>query len=143
MTDGKTQAQILLDAVLPFAEKMLAEHGEFFPLAGALSPSGEVVSVGGHDGREHPPSTEIIELLASGLRQGANSGEYVATALVYDVRVTPPTATEPTDAIAAELEHQDGYAVTVFFPYRLANGQPELASPFATAQSRAIFSMAG
>lgn len=139
MATAKAEAEILLNAVLPFAEQMLGECGEFFPYAGALRPSGEVVSINGYDGRDHPPSRDVIDLLANGLRQGASSGEYVATALVYDVRVTPPSVTEPSDAIAAELEHRDGYAVTVFFPYALSNGQPILASPFATAESRSIF----
>jgi hypothetical protein len=140
MTTAKSQAEALLNEVLPFAEQMLCNYGEFLPYAGALRPSGEVVSIGGDDGREHPPSKDLIDLLANGLREGASGGEYVATALVYDVRVTPPSANEPTDAIAAELEHRDGYAVTVFFPYELTNGPPVLASPFATAESRSIFS---
>lgn len=140
MTNGKAEAQALLDAALPFAEQMLREFGEFLPYAGAVRQSGETISIGGHDGREHPPSKDLIDLLEGGLRQGAVTGEYVVTALVYDVRVTPPSASEPTDAIAAELEHRDGYAVTVFFPYALTNGQLILASPFATAQSRSIYS---
>ena len=140
MTTAKAQAEALLNEVLPLAEQMLAEYGEFLPYAGATRPSGEGVSISGYDGREHPPSKDIIDLLANGLREGAASGEYIATALVYDVRVTPPGASEPTDAIAVELEHRDGYAVTVFFPYALRNGQPMLAVSFATAKSRSIFS---
>lgn len=118
---------------------MLCNYGEFFPYAGALRPSGEVVSIGGYDGREHPPSKDVIDLLAKGLCEGATRGEYVATALVYDVRVMPPSGSEVTDAIAAELEHKDGYSATVFFPYELTNGPPVLASPFAAADSRSIF----
>ena len=119
---------------------MLGEHGEFFPFAGALRPSGEFVSISGYDGREHPPSKDVIDLLESGLRQNAGAGEYVATALVYDVRITAPSASLQTDAIAAELEHRDGYAVTVHFPYTITDGKPVLAEPFATADSRSIFS---
>lgn len=140
MTTAKAEAEALLNEVLPFAEQMLGNYGEFLPYAGAVRPSGEVVSISGYDGREHPPSKDVIDLLVHGLREGAAAGEYLATALVYDVRVTPPSASEPTDAIAAELEHRDGYTVTVFFPYELTDGQPVLASPFATADGRSIFS---
>lgn len=140
MTTAKTEAETLLNEVLPFAEQMLRDYGEFLPYAGALRPSGEVISIGAHDGREHPPSKDVIDLLAYGLREGAAAGEYLVTVLVYDVRVTPPSGSGPTDAIAAELEHRDGYAVTVFYPYELTNGQPRLASPFATADTRSIFS---
>ena len=140
MTTAKAEAEALLNEAIPFAEHLLGEYGEFFPFGRALRPSGEVVSIEGYDGREHPPSKDVIDLLANGLRQGAADGEYLATALVYDVRVTAPTANEPTDAIAAELEHRDGDAVTVFFPYAMANGRPILAGPFATADTRSIFS---
>jgi hypothetical protein len=140
MTVGKAEAQNLLNAILPFAEKSLAEHGEFYPYAGALTPTGEVVYVAGFDGREYPPSRDIIELLEKGLREGAESGNYVATVLIYDVRVTPPDSMDSSDAIAAELEHRDGYAVTVFFPYQLSHGQAALAEPFATPEKRLIFS---
>ena len=140
MATAKAQAETLLNEVLPFAEQMLGNYGEFHPYAGALRPSGEVVSIGGYDGREHPPSKDLIDLLAGGLRQSAAAGEYVATALVYDVKITPESADDPTDAIAVELEHKDGYAATVYFPYRLSDGQPILASPFVTPDSRSIFS---
>lgn len=140
MTTAKAEAEALLNEAFPFAEQMLGDYGEFLPYAAALLLSGEVVSISGYDGREHPPSKDIIDLLAIALREGAAGGEYLATALNYDVRVTPPSASESTDAIAAELEHRDGYAVTVFFPYVLTNGQPIIASPFATPESRSIFS---
>ena len=141
MTNAKAQTEALLNDVLPLAEQMLAEYGEFLPYAGATRPSGEGVSISGYDGREHPPSKDIIDMLAWGLRQGAAAGDYLATALVYDVRVTAPSVNEPTDAIAVELEHRDGYAVTVFFPYELANGRPILGRPFATPNSRSIFAV--
>lgn len=139
MTTPKEQAEDLLNELLPFAEQLLTKHGEFFPFAGALQPSGEVISIAGYDGRERPPSNDVISLLVHGLRNGASAGNYLATGLVYDVRVTPPSAAEPTNAIAVELEHRDGYAVKVFFPYVLSNAQAILSSPFATANERGIF----
>ena len=140
MSNGKAETQALLNEAIPFAEEMLAKYGELFPFARALGPSGDVISIVGYDGREHPPSDEVINLLERGLRRGAAAGEYVTTALVYDVRLTPKYTARPTDAIAAELEHVGGCAVTVFFPYCLQDGRPRLGSPFATAASRAIFS---
>lgn len=140
MTKAKADAENLLNEVVPLAQDLLGKNGEFFPFAAALGLTGEAILISGHDGREQPPSKDLIGLLESGLRQGASAGEYIATALVYDVRVTSQAPTDLTDAIVAELEHRDGYAVTIFYPYALTNGQPILASPFATADSRAIFS---
>lgn len=139
MSDQKADVEKLLDAFLPFAEKMLAQHGEFLPFGGAMKPSGEIESVAAHDGREQPPSQDVIDLLAEGLQRGAAAGEYIATAIVYDVRVRPPGQADVTDAIAAELEHQGGYAVITVFPYRINAGLPQLSPPYATGPRRSIF----
>jgi len=139
MSNGKDDADALLGAVMPFAEEMLAKHGEFFPFGAVMRSDREVSLVGGHDGRERPPSQDLIDLLADAFRKSARAGEYLATAIVYDVRVTPTGLDEAMDAIAAELEHRRGYAVTVFFPYRLVGGSPKLDAPFATAEHRDLF----
>ncbi|QDF75530.1 MULTISPECIES: hypothetical protein [Shewanella] len=55
--EGKDESQELMDAVLPLAEKLLTEHGEFFPYGGAMTPDGKIVSVAAYDGDEHPPSS--------------------------------------------------------------------------------------
>ena len=47
---AKADCEVLLNAVLPFAEKMLGEHGEFSPYGGAMRPNGEIISVSGYDG---------------------------------------------------------------------------------------------
>ena len=101
----------LLDEALPFAQKMLDEHGEFFPYAVAMETSGETRLVAGDpDLGEQPDSTEVLRVLIEGLRSeriGLRSA-----AIVSDVRVSG------TDAIRVEVEHQDGSAVSVFLPYQ-------------------------
>lgn len=44
-----------------------------------------------------------------------------------------------TDAVAIDLDHREGYSVTVLFPYTIANGEPALAEPFAIAGDADIF----
>lgn len=79
-----------MNEVLPFAQQMLERHGEFIPYGGAMKPNGEIVSVAGYDGDEYPPSQDIIDLLKDAFRAAGRSGEYKATAIVFDVRVIPP-----------------------------------------------------
>src|SRR6185312_16353105 len=117
MPDPKSDAEILMNAALPFAEKMLAEHSAFFPYGAAMKDNGEIVNVAGYDGQQHPPAQEIIDLLYTELRKDASKGTYKATAIVYDVRVTPPGKTAITDAIAIALEHRENYSAIVVFPY--------------------------
>jgi len=138
--DAKSQTEHLLQALLPFAEQMLSEHGEFFPFAGALLPSGNIAPVTANDGREYPPSEDVIALLRVSLRERAETESFVASILVYDVRITPPEATGPTDAIAVELEHRSGYVAKLFFPYKLTDGNLKLEPPFGRPGVRTVFS---
>lgn len=48
----KNDCEKLMTSMLPFAQKMLRQHGEFFPYGGALDEHGAVVAVGATDGRE-------------------------------------------------------------------------------------------
>ena len=58
MSNAKRESQDLMNAAIPLAERMLREHGEFFPYGAALASDGEVLSVAGYDGREAPPSAD-------------------------------------------------------------------------------------
>jgi hypothetical protein len=106
MQSPKADCESLMDYVLPFAERTLLKHGAFFPFGGALTANGEIAGVGVYDGREQPPSNDVILLLKQAFLQGAKSGEYKATALVYDVRVTLPSSDNKSDAIAVSLNHK-------------------------------------
>jgi hypothetical protein len=137
----KTESEALLNAALPIAERMLAEHGEFFPYAQAMDESGNFVAIGASDGRKHPPSTDVIEILKHGLRAGATSGKYKATAIVYDARITLPNSGAKSDAIAVSLNHKANYAVLVLFPYRMEGKKVVMGD--ALAQQEENYSFAG
>lgn len=135
----KEECEKLMTDVLPFAEKMLKEHGEFYPYGGAMRPSGEIVYVAGYDGTEHPPSMEVIKLIREGFIQSGRSGEYKATALIYDVRVVLPNTGQKSDAIAVSLNHKANYSVVVFFPYQLREGVLNVSEPFAERGAADVF----
>lgn len=132
LVNPKSQCEQLMNSALPFAEKMLTEHGEFYPYGETMRADGTIVSVAGYDGRERPPSQPIIDLLRQVFHSEAAKGTIIASALVYDVRTVPPGGSEKTDAIAVELDHRDNYSVVVYFPYSVAGGKLQIASPFAT-----------
>lgn len=139
MATPKEEVEEVMNSGLSFGTEMLEKHGEFFPYGGAMTASGEVISVGGYTGEEQPPSQEVIELLRNGYRKAAESGEYKATALFYDVRVVPPESTTKSDAIAVELDHEQGYSVVVFFPYQLNSGKVIFGQVFAQQGANEIF----
>jgi hypothetical protein len=129
-----------MNEALPFAQRMLAEHGEFHPYGMVMKPDGEVVYVAAYDGRELPPTQDLIDQLEGAFRREAFAGEYRATALVYDVLVIPPGGDMKRDAIAVALDHRDeDYSVVVFFPYLRAPGAVTLNAPFANDGKHEIF----
>jgi hypothetical protein len=127
----KAESEKLMQEAIPFAENLLRKHGEFFPYGNALDPSGVVVHVAGYDGRERPPSADVMNLLKKGFVQGAKEGKFKATAMVYDVRVTLPSSGLKSDAIAVALDHRDNYSVVVFFVYEIKNGSLAMGEVFA------------
>ena len=71
---------------------------------------------------------------------GAESGEYRATALVYDVLTTPPGKENKPDAIAVALDHRDDYSVVVYFPYSFdSNDELVVDDPFAVECEGGVF----
>jgi hypothetical protein len=139
MPTPKEDCEALLDAALPFVEEQLDKYGEFFPIGATMSPSGEITPLGGYTGNERPLSDDVIQLLEDGFRTGAKAGSYRATALFFEVRVTPPGKTSAQDAVAVRLDHRDQYSAIVFFPYVLAAGVAQWDAPFATQGEGTIF----
>jgi hypothetical protein len=139
----KSQCEELLNAVLPVAKKLLSAHGEFYPFGALMNPDGRIVQTAAYDGREHPPSQPLIDLLRQSFRAQAKDGAIIASATVYDVRTIPPGATEKTDAVAVELDHRDNYSVIVLFPYTIAAGTAQFSGPFAQQGTFGIFGKHG
>lgn len=143
MPTPKDQCQALVDAVLPMATKTLSEHAEFYPFGATLNSAGKVAIAMAYDGRDKPPSQPLIDMLRDGFRADASKGKIVASAVVYDVRVTAPGASAKKDAIAVELDHRDKYSVVVFFPYTIQNGKVNVEDAFVNKGQGRIFVQGG
>ena len=139
--NGKEDCETLLNAVLPFAQRMLAEFGEFYPYGGYMSADGKIVDVGAkNEDNNHPKSTDLIYLLRSGMKEMAAKGECTATAIVFDVRVVLPGSEVKTNAIQIWLDHVGGYSAEVFIPYhRDESGGVVYASMFAQKGAKKVF----
>jgi hypothetical protein len=108
---------VMLNALLPFAQQMLAKHGEFYPFGASLKPNGEIVQIAVDTGIEHPNSADVIKLLVDGLRNRAAKEVLRAAAICCDVRTIPPGETEKRDAINVQLAHVSGESADVYLPY--------------------------
>ncbi len=136
----KEEAEVLLSAVMPFAERMLREYGEFYPFGASLKPEGEVVHVGAADpATDRPKSKYLIDTLVSSFQGLAVKKSCKAVAIVFDVKIPAPGSGERRDAIQVNLDHEDDYSVEVFFPYELVEREPILGTAFAQLGKGGIF----
>ena len=109
----------LLNAILPFAQQMLAKHGEFYPFGSTMTNSGEIIAQGAAlEGNDHPASQPLIKLMTQAFRKQALAGQIRAAGICYDVRTIPPGESVKTDAICVTLESNTGQCVSVFVPYK-------------------------
>jgi hypothetical protein len=136
----KQESERLMNDILPLAQRMLREYGEFYPYGGYIKPDGEIVHVGAkHLETDHPKSNDLIHILRSSFQDMARANECKAVAIICDVRVTAPGSDQKTDAIQVILDHVDDYSVRIFFPYQIAKQEVVYGKTFAWQGKREIF----
>lgn len=130
----------LLDDLLPFAQRMLTEFGEFLPFGGKITAAGDHVSVGAKGSSERSKSKELIGIMTDAFRCEAAEGKIRAAGICFDVRVVPPGQLDKTDAIELSLEREGGDAVEVFLPYALLpDGEVTYGELFASTRIPTMF----
>jgi hypothetical protein len=117
MAEPTSEIQELLNFLLPHAERMLSQHGEFYPYAVALDSHGELSPVPPEIESDDPDVTDVLVALHRGLREQAAEGAIRASAIAADVTLTDPDTGETTDAVQVELDHADADPVDIYVPY--------------------------
>jgi hypothetical protein len=131
----KQESESLMDEMLPFAKHMLGSYGEFPPFGGLIKMDEQIVLLGAGPPDEFPPRRDLVDVLSNGFRERALTGEIRAAAIVAQVTV-PLSGNEgepgEVDAVRISLDHHEGYAVHVFFPYQKDGTMVTFAKPFAS-----------
>jgi hypothetical protein len=120
-TAARDELDALLNAVLPFAEQMLRQHGDFYPFAATVAPDGRVSLIQpdlGED-EEIPESDQIVHLLYEGLRDQALRGEIRGGAVCTNVSVQLDENDEENDAVRVSLDHAKHDPLDIFQPYAI------------------------
>jgi hypothetical protein len=139
----KQESEVLMNAVIPVAERMLKEHGEFYPYGGCMRLDGSITHIGTSDSdTDHPRSSDLLFVLKNSFKEMASRRECKAVAVVLAVSVALPNAAEKSDAIQLNIEHADGYSVEVFFPYRLVDGELIYGATLVQQGTHEVFSAA-
>jgi hypothetical protein len=128
----KEESESLMDEMLPFAKHLLGNYGEFPPFGGLIKTDEQIVLLGAGSEGELPPRGNLVNVLSNGFRQRALTGEIRAAAIVAQVTVPRSGQADNVDAVRISLDHHDGYAVHVFFPYQKDGMRVTFAKPFAS-----------
>jgi hypothetical protein len=144
MAEPSDEIQEILNFLLPYAERMLNEHGEFYPYAAALDSDGELNAVGADvdDDNDSPDVGEVLLALHAGLREQAAEGAIRASGIAADVTLTDPDSGETTDAVQVELDHADAEPVDVFVPYETEPGGIKFGELVAAQGREPVFAHA-
>jgi hypothetical protein len=134
---ARRQAQRLMNAGLPFAEQMLAEHGRFYPFGTVLLPDGLIRAVGAAEDLEQSPEL-LYESMLEALRAGADDGSFRAAATFTNVEMRHPDG-HTISAVHVALEHDEGYCVDVYFPIERDGDSFGLGESFAGLRAGTIF----
>jgi hypothetical protein len=138
--DAKRDAERLVDAILPFAERMLKQYGEFYPYGGYLTRDGRTIDVGAKaHGEDYPRSEDLLRILRESLQSMARTDKCRAAAVVFNVSVIIPGTNKKSDAIQISVDHCDGYSADIFYPYELTDGKIAYGTTFAQAGKHDIF----
>jgi hypothetical protein len=143
MGEPTDEIQEILNFLLPYAEQMLNEHGEFYPYAAALDSDGALNAVGADVDDDHSPDVgEVLLALHEGLREQAAEGAIRASGIAADVTLTDPDSGETTDAVQLELDHADADAVDIYVPYTSSGEGVTFGELVAAAGREPVFSAA-
>lgn len=120
--ESRDEANELLNEAVSYARRMLKRYGEFGPFAFSMKQDGSMsMEAGFHDG---PPDPALmLDLLTSGMMEKAQRGRIRAGASAANVTLKQPSEEGYLDGVRIEIEHQDGYCVEAFVPYKITGGQ--------------------
>lgn len=116
-------ANDLVSAAVNYARRALKKFGEFGPFGFSMHADGEIAreTLGAVDLPADP--TMLLDLLRRHLSERAQKNEIIAAATATNVSMTQPSDEGFTDAVLVEIEHQNGYSIQAFIPYRMRGGQ--------------------
>lgn len=116
---SKEDSEILLNALLPFANNMLQKYSEFYLMGCVLTTKGEVNLTGTFDGNENPDSKSVIDQLSKTHKELAERKEIKASVIVWNASLKNAQGKHDTDSVVMSIEHADGDSVKIYEPYKI------------------------
>ena len=120
---SRDDANELLNAAVNYAKRMLRKYGEFGPFGFSLNQQRELVNETVPRKDLPPDPAMLLQLLQDQLTERSSNKEIIAAATAANVTLAKTSEEGFSDALLVEIEHQNGYCIKAFVPYRMAGGQ--------------------
>lgn len=119
----REDANEVLNKCISYAKKMLRRYGSFGPFGYRMNMDGQVALevVAQHGMPPDPPL--LLDLLQTQLRERAQKGLLLAAATASNVTIDVPSKEGFTDAVMVDIEHQRGYYMRAYVPYKITGGK--------------------
>lgn len=119
----RDDANEVLNACVSYAKRMLRRYGEFGPFGFVMNRDGDV-KFEAIAQQDMPADAEmLLGLLQQQLVERARRGNLRAAASASNVTMGKTSEEGYADAIMIDIEHESGYCVKAFVPYRVTGGQ--------------------
>jgi hypothetical protein len=119
----REDANDVLNACVSYAKRMLRRYGEFGPFGFVMNRDGDVKMEPIAQQDMPPDAAMLLGLLYQQLGEKAKRGSLRAAAGASNVTMAKTSDEGYTDAIMVDIEHENGYCVKAFIPYRMTGGQ--------------------
>ena len=112
--DARKDFEALVQFLIPFAEQMLRENGEFYPFAAMMTTESEVVPFEPEVDSEMPDPNLVLVKIAAAFQEEAKEGRIRAAGSCHNASV----GEERQDAVILMLEHVTEGAVKGYVTYK-------------------------
>ena len=131
----KNDCETLMNTLMPLAEQMLKELGDFYPFGATLSIDGIVSLTPMNSQGNYQDTKDVMNDLIKTHSAFAKEGCIKASGIVWNGK-TQNAEGKDSDAIIISLEHRDGYAVLVGQPYKRKLFRRFVLSPIFTVEGK-------
>jgi hypothetical protein len=118
----QAEVQLLVNAVMPWAEAELQKNGRFFPSAAWLLPGAPEPEFHPAETTDAPPMLSMEQqeaALTADIRRRWQRGQLAAAVLVAPVLYGRSGSGERSQAVRLHVEARDGYCADILMPYRI------------------------
>jgi hypothetical protein len=137
---GAADLDLVCGFLTAVAESELKLHGRFAPFGVVLDENGRLQMVAGALSEELDSTEKILNFWFTALRQATEGKCHRAAGFCCDVLLMKPASGKKADALQLWVEHSDGTAQTIWFPYGNDHtGKLQLGKPVSKSLAPRIF----